>query len=190
MARASVREKLLGSAVGTFRRLGVRGASVSEIASDASVPVGSVYNHFENKEDLAVEVLRRYAAETDMSMLLRTGSALARLRDHIETQIVRTRGTGIGHGCMLANFAGELSDTTYPMLRAEVRSVLGEWSAALTDVVRQGQQSGEIHSTRDAAELGSWLVTSLEGATTQAKSLGVSDPLDTFVSIAFDTVLV
>lgn len=189
VARVSVKETLLDSAVGTFRRHGVRGASVGQIASDAAVPVGSVYNHFDNKEGLAIEVLRRYAAATDVSMLARDGSAIERLHEHLERQIARTASTGIGHGCMLANFAGELNDGEYPRLRLEVQAVLTEWSTALADVVRQGQESGEIRSSYDPLRLGTWLVSSLEGATTHAKAVGSREPVDAFLAITFDTVL-
>jgi TetR/AcrR family transcriptional regulator, transcriptional repressor for nem operon len=189
MARASVKEHLLNSAVDTFRRRGVRGASVSELASDASVPVGSVYNHFDGKEDLAIEVLRRYANETDMAMFAEAGSAVARLREHVDRQISRTRRSGVAYGCVLANFAGELSDDSFPRLREEVRTVLDGWATAIAEIVRQGQADDEISSRRDPKELATWLVTSLQGATTQAKALQDDTPLTTFVSIAFDVVL-
>lgn len=184
-----MKETLLDSAVGTFRRHGVRGASVGRIAADAAVPVGSVYNHFDGKEGLAVEVLRRYAAATDMSMLERDGSAIGRLRDHLEVQIARTASTGIGYGCVLANFAGELTDDEYPALRFEVQAILTEWSSALAAVVRQGQEAGEIRSSHRPEDLGTWLVTSLEGATTHAKAIGSREPVDAFLAITFDTVL-
>jgi TetR/AcrR family transcriptional repressor of nem operon len=184
-----MKETLLESAVGTFRRHGVRGSSVGQIASDASVPVGSVYNHFAGKEGLAIEVLRRYAAGTDTSMLERDGSAIERLREHLEHQIARTTSTGTGYGCVLANFAGELTDDEYPLLRHEVQAVLEQWSAALAEVIRQGQESGEIRSSHSPEALGTWLVTSLEGATTHAKAVGSREPVDAFVAITFDTVL-
>jgi TetR/AcrR family transcriptional regulator, transcriptional repressor for nem operon len=189
MARASVKEHLLESAVGTFRSHGVRGSSVSVLAADAAVPVGSVYNHFSGKEDLAVQVLRRYAAETDTSMFEGDGRAIDRLREHFERQIARTRGTGIGYGCLLENFAGELSDDAFPRLRDEVRSVVDGWIEAVAGVIREAQQATEIHSRRDPNELAIWLVTSLQGATTNAKALQDDSPLTAFVSIAFDVVL-
>lgn len=189
MARASVKEHLLESAVATFRRRGVRGSSVSELATDASVPVGSVYNHFSGKEGLAIEVLRRYAAETDTSMFSADGPAIERLREHIERQIARTRGTGLAYGCVLANFAGELSDDTFPRLREEVQGVLNGWITAVSEVIREAQESSEIQSRREPIELATWLVTSLQGATTQAKALRDDVPLAVFVSIAFDVVL-
>lgn len=189
MVRASVKKQLVESALGTFRRHGVRGSSVSELAADAKVPVGSVYNHFDGKEGLAIEVLRAYANETDMSMLAGSGNAIEKLRVHVERQIARTRSTGMEYGCVLENFAGELSDNNFPKLREEVRKTISGWIGALADVIREGQQAGEIQARYDAGELATWLVSSLQGATTQAKALGDESPLTTFVSITFNEVL-
>ena len=60
MARPSLREKLASSAVGTLHTFGFRGCSIQDITEAAGVPKGSFFNHFENKEDLAIDALRRY----------------------------------------------------------------------------------------------------------------------------------
>ena len=189
MARASVREQLLESAVGTFRRRGVQGASVSELAADAGVPKGSVYNHFEDKEHLACEVLGRYVAGQGRSALGGSGSAVERLRAHVLHQIARTEASGVASGCLLGNFAGELSDDAYPRLREEVRTAFAEWTDAIAAAIAEGQASGEIRSTRPPHDLAAWLIASLEGASAYAKVTNDFSALETFVSVAFDTVI-
>jgi TetR/AcrR family transcriptional repressor of nem operon len=189
MARASVREQLLDSAVGTFRRRGVQGASVSELAADAGVPKGSVYNHFEDKEALACEVLQRYVAGQGRSALRGAGSAVERLRAHVAHQIARTEASGVTSGCLLGNFASELSGDAYPRLREEVSGAFGEWTDAIADAIAEGQASGEIRSARTPHDLAAWLIASLEGATAYAKATNDLSALNTFVSVAFDTVI-
>lgn len=189
VARASVREQLLESAVGTFRRRGVLGASVSELAADAGVPKGSVYNHFEDKEALACEVLRRYVAGQGRSALYGSGSAVERLRAHLAHQIALTQASGVAYGCLLGNFAGELSGDAYPRLREEVGTAFGEWTAAIAGVIAEGQSSGQIHNPRSAHDLAAWLIASLEGATAYAKVTNDFSALETFLSVAFDTVI-
>jgi len=53
------RERLLGAAVGEFRRLGVAKADVRAIASAAGVAAGTFYFHFPTKEHVLIELERR-----------------------------------------------------------------------------------------------------------------------------------
>lgn len=53
------RERLLGAAVGEFRRAGVAGADVKAIASAAGVAPATFYFHFPTKEHVLIELERR-----------------------------------------------------------------------------------------------------------------------------------
>ncbi|BBX04881.1 TetR family transcriptional regulator [Mycolicibacterium moriokaense] len=53
------RERLLGAAVGEFRRAGVAGADVKAIAADAGVSPATFYFHFPTKEHVLIELERR-----------------------------------------------------------------------------------------------------------------------------------
>ena len=55
MARPSLREKLASSAVETLHASGFNGCSIQDITDAAGVPKGSFFNHFENKEALAID---------------------------------------------------------------------------------------------------------------------------------------
>jgi len=69
MARPSLREKLACSAVDTLHTFGFKGCSIQDITEAAGVPKGSFFNHFENKEDLAIDALRRYLEGARSEML-------------------------------------------------------------------------------------------------------------------------
>jgi AcrR family transcriptional regulator len=51
------RQAILGAAKRLFAARGFNGASVSELASDIGLPVGSIYTYFENKDALARAVI-------------------------------------------------------------------------------------------------------------------------------------
>ena len=53
------RERLLGAAVGEFRRVGVAKADIKAIASAAGVAPGTFYFHFPTKEHVLIELERR-----------------------------------------------------------------------------------------------------------------------------------
>src|SRR5579862_9959011 len=83
MARPSLREKLASSAVDTLHTLGFKGCSIQDITEAAGVPKGSFFNHFENKEDLAIDALRRYLEGSRPDMLFdESVPPLQRLKNH------------------------------------------------------------------------------------------------------------
>src|SRR5437762_3343590 len=83
MARPSLREKLASSAVDTLHSFGFRGCSIQDITEAAGVPKGSFFNHFENKEDLAIDALRRYVESARIDILFEQGvPPIERLKNH------------------------------------------------------------------------------------------------------------
>src|SRR5262249_24318548 len=59
--RPGLREQLLAAGLATFHERGFNATSVQDITDAAGAPKGSFYNHFESKEALAAEAVRRYA---------------------------------------------------------------------------------------------------------------------------------
>jgi len=57
--RRQTRERLLGAAIGEFRRAGMAGAEVSEIVSAAGVAHGTFFFHFPTKEHVLIELEHR-----------------------------------------------------------------------------------------------------------------------------------
>src|SRR5579872_5259713 len=83
MARPSLREKLASSAVDTLHSHGFNGCSIQDITEAAGVPKGSFFNHFENKEDLAIDALHRYLEGTRSDMLFdESVPPVDRLKNH------------------------------------------------------------------------------------------------------------
>src|SRR6185437_4888425 len=118
MARPSLREKLASSAVDTLHAHGFKGCSIQDITEAAGVPKGSFFNHFENKEDLAIDALRRYLNENACADMLfdESVSPLTRLKNHFGYLSDRVVSLGFTRGCMLGLFAAEMS-TDYPRMR-------------------------------------------------------------------------
>lgn len=56
---ARIRESIMTAALEVFSEETFAGARVQDVAARANVALGTMYNHFENKEDLANEVFRR-----------------------------------------------------------------------------------------------------------------------------------
>lgn len=54
--------RIVASAVGLFSPNGFDATRVSDVAREASVPVGTVYKHFADKEALLAAIVARYRA--------------------------------------------------------------------------------------------------------------------------------
>ena len=190
MARPSLREKLASSAVDTLHTHGFKGCSIQDITDAAGVPKGSFFNHFENKEDLAIDALRRYLDENARSDMLfdQSVSPLTRLKNHFGYLSERLITLGFTRGCMLGLFAAEMS-TDYPRMREELRSIFDTWSSAVESCLREAQAVGEVDPRHDAGEMARFLVNAWEGATIRLKITQAREPIDDFFNIAFKALL-
>src|SRR5260370_10672225 len=62
---AAPRERILSSALDLFYRRGIHAVGVDAIAEAAATNKMTLYRHFDSKDLLVAECLRRFAAETD-----------------------------------------------------------------------------------------------------------------------------
>jgi TetR/AcrR family transcriptional regulator, transcriptional repressor for nem operon len=196
MARASVREQLIASAVEVFHARGFNGCSVQDIVDAAGVPKGSFYNHFDSKEALGVEVVRAYTALVGAyvveagaaDILSGEGTPLQRIRGYFEAVIEQNVSCGVRKGCLLGNFAIELAPHSVE-IAAAVTGALDNWSAAVALALAQAQGAGELSQDADVDSLARYLVDGYEGAATRAKLIGDRAPMDEFIRTTFDFLL-
>jgi TetR/AcrR family transcriptional regulator, transcriptional repressor for nem operon len=183
----NAKEQLVAGASKVLLEKGYNAASVGDIVAAAGVPKGSVYNHFDSKEELALEALRRYIASYPIDALATgEGKPLRRLRASFEATSERTVERGVTCGCMLGNFSTELVGEP---IAAMVAAALTHWSEAVSAVLRQAQEAGELDRDLDPEELGPYLVDAYEGAVSRAKLAGDRAPMDAFIATTFDTLL-
>jgi TetR/AcrR family transcriptional regulator, transcriptional repressor for nem operon len=189
MARPSLREKLASSAVDTLHANGFNGCSIQDITDAAGVPKGSFFNHFENKEDLAIDALRRYLEGTHADLLFEEGvPPLKRLRNHFDFLSERLVGCGFERGCLLGLFASEMAHE-YPRMREELRLVFETWCGTVESVLRDAQAAGEIDPRHDPRQLARFVVNAWEGATIRLKITRDRGPIDDFLNVCFKMLL-
>lgn len=189
MARPSLREKLASSAVNTLHVHGFKGCSIQDITEAAGVPKGSFFNHFENKEDLAIDALRRYFEGARADLLFEEGVApLKRLQNHFGYLTEKLLSFGFERGCMLGLFAAEMAND-YPRMREELRAVFGKWCDGVTLVLREAQAAGDLDPRHDPVQLARFLVNAWEGAVIRLKIDRDRAPLDDFLQTTFKVLL-
>jgi TetR/AcrR family transcriptional repressor of nem operon len=187
MARPSVREKIVETAVGEFHRNGYNACSVDTITKAAGVPKGSFYNHFKSKEELGAEAVARYTEKSEWTSD-GTLPALVTLQGWFQDQRDVIVANGYTRGCLIGNMGEEAADHSEP-IRAQVQASLGGWSDTIAGSIRAAQAEGTVSAELDAGQLGSYILNAWEGTILRAKVVKNPDPFDAFFAAVFDIVL-
>jgi len=177
MKASERRVAILESAAPIFNQRGFAGTSIADVLAATDLEKGGLYNHFASKEELAVEVVKRYALSYDIDAVL-TGAepALVRLRDQFHHIGEQTIGSHLADGCLLGNFSTELAPHS-EMVRELLASIFVHWAEVVAAVLREAQDQGDLDNA-------------YEGAMAAAKVSRDRAPLDMFMQITFATPLV
>jgi TetR/AcrR family transcriptional regulator, transcriptional repressor for nem operon len=192
MPRASLREQLLSAGVETLHRKGFNATSVQDITDAAGAPKGSFYNHFESKEALAAEAVRRYRDKGRERLIIlqeRKLRPLRRLRKYFESLNDAAVKGGFSAGCLLGNFGAELS-TQSPLVREQVAEGFARWCEAIAAVIGEAQKDGSVSRALPPKALAEFIVHAWEGAMMRAKVEKDGAPLDQFLKVSFAKILV
>ena len=191
MPRPGLREQLLSAGLATFHERGFNATSVQDITDAADAPKGSFYNHFESKEALAAEVVRKYAEKGRARFAVLREEQLPpvrRLRKYFEGLIQAVTSAGFTHGCLLGNFGAELSSQS-PLVRERVGEAFARWTDALAEVIAEAQKAGDVSGGVPAKALAEFVLHAWEGALVRARVEKDRRPLDAFLKVAFSRIL-
>lgn len=161
--KRQTRERLLAAADRLFRRQGYRATSVEEIAEQAGVGLGSLYNHFKGKAMLAatlwLPMAEELAAQVDASLAAEPLDVRAALRAHLAalaTAMVEQRPLTVALADALFEQSLGLPQPTAPETWA--RSLV-PLPALLARLLEAGTARGELRLTVPADELAAFLVS-------------------------------
>jgi AcrR family transcriptional regulator len=146
-------EALFLAALDVFSRHGYRASRLEDVAKAAGVSKGTVYNYFENKEDLLRKALEYKLkvvlalAETAIGSF--RGTASEKLRFFMERGWNRSLSADVGrfHKLMLGEILVEIPELFRLWAR---KGLLQSWKLA-EKIIREGQASGEFRAEADAA---------------------------------------
>src|SRR6266576_111378 len=174
--RIPPRDRILAAASDLFYRHGVRAVGVEAIAEAAGTNKMTLYRHFDSKDELVAEYLRRLAADAgrfwDELEAANPADPRAQLRGWLaamEAHVVDADQ----RGCALANAAVELPDKDHP-----ARRVIEQFKSAQRDrLIALCGATGIAEPELLADEL--FLL--LEGARVSAQSVGPLGPASRLV---------
>lgn len=185
----NTKERIVKEALGLFHANGYSATGVLDITRAAGVPKGSFYHFFSSKEDLALEAVETYRKITRVELLDGTGgSALQRIRQHLQHLVSMAEVADFSHGCLLGNFSTEMPSQS-PRVAAAVESALQSWTGHLAQAISEAQNAGEIENKANATRLASFVISGLEGSLARAKVSGSREPLNVFFETVFRDIL-
>jgi TetR/AcrR family transcriptional repressor of nem operon len=175
MARTEfpTKEKLLDAAQRLMLGKGFPATTVDEICETAGLTKGSFFHYFESKDDLGKAVLERYAGQGlagfESASFRRQSDPLKRIVASIDFWIDRMSDPAEECGCLLGNFAQELSDT-HPEIRAQCARFFDQWTTILKQDFDDARSVYRPRAQIDTQGLAEHYVAVVEGALLLAKA--------------------
>ena len=165
------RERLLAAARELFYRHGIHAIGVDAIAEAAGTNKMTLYRHFDSKDALVVECLRRLTAEFDVSWdaiaAAHAGDPRGQLLSWLR-HVGEWKLSAADRGCALANTAVEISDPNHPARRF-IDQQKRQYREKLVGLCRQAR-------LREPELLADKVFLLCEGARVSLQSVGANGP--------------
>ncbi|MHB1138902.1 MAG: TetR/AcrR family transcriptional regulator [Microthrixaceae bacterium] len=148
MSADETRTELLQAAMKVVLEKGYAGTRVSEIAREANVTTGAIYNHFDSKTELLIAAITEQSPSA-ISDLLGSGESPDVLDAFAQI------GRRLPEGRVLGPTLLELivTSTRDPGVAAVVGEVFAAEERSTTDLIRVAQDAGEVDPSLDAEAL-------------------------------------
>ena len=176
-----------------FWRKGVRGTSLSDIARDAGVQRGSLYNAFGSKEALFLTAYERYAGEylATLQKALAAGNLRKRLTAFFELTIKNFRSGSPPRGCPTTRGLMELAlgddEGLDENARQAFAGLISRVTSLLQEALSEGAKRSEFKGDPESAAL--QIVTVTRGLAVLERAYGDENQLRKIAAHTVDLVL-
>jgi TetR/AcrR family transcriptional regulator, transcriptional repressor for nem operon len=148
-----------------FNQKGYFGSSLTDIMDVTGLKKGGIYNHFQNKDEIAlaafhhaVEVLDRHYTEVIKGKKSAVDQLLAVLTVYEDV----IDNPPLPGGCPILNAAVE-SDDAYPALRDSARQAMDRWLRFIQVLLRKAIKRNEIRPDIDVQSVATYVTSAFEG---------------------------
>ncbi len=186
-------DKVLRIAFEQFRRKGVRGTSLTDIARESGVLRGSLYNAFASKEALFLRCYERYAEEylASIQAALGKGALRKRLTEFFDVAITNFCKGSPPRGCPTTRGLMEIASVEGGGLDENARqafaSLLTRLIKLVENALRDGAARGEFHG--DPRRTALHIVTLARGLVVLERAFGDEGQLRAIARHTVDVVL-
>ena len=159
------KQEIIRKAATIFNEKGYDGAALSDLMRATGLEKGGIYRHFDSKEQLAAEAFD-YAWKVALDTRFEGTQEISNTVDRLKRIVWNFRDQRSGlvpGGCPLLNTAIN-SDDGNTKLRSKALAALRSWLKRLQSVIEEGKRRGEILRGVDSSELGTLIISTLEGS--------------------------
>jgi len=159
------KQEIIRKAAPIFNEKGYDGAALSDLMRATGLEKGGIYRHFDGKEQLAAEAFD-YAWKVALDTRFEGTQEISNTVDRLKRIVWNFRDQRSGlvpGGCPLLNTAIDADDGN-TKLRAKALAALRSWLKRLQSVIEEGKRRGEILRGVDSSELGTLIISTLEGS--------------------------
>jgi len=183
------RQFIIEKSAPIFNTKGVSGTVMTDIMEATKLAKGSLYAHFENKEDLS------YAA-VDHNMEILKSQTKKALNKHKTARgkiigLLNLFSDPLNHpvygGCPMLNFGME-SDDTSPIILAKVAAMIKEAQKELKDIVDKGIEHGEFMADWDSRKFAIKVFALMEGGNLISRTTRSNAQMKIIVQIIKDEI--
>jgi TetR/AcrR family transcriptional repressor of nem operon len=173
------KRRLLEAGLSMLLERGYSGLGVQDVLDRTSIPKGSFYHHFENKQDMALQAVELYTStghELLERCLAQDGRpALERVRTFFE-QLADFYGTQGYLGCLLGALGQELSGTN-EVFRRKIEECLASLAGRIAECLEDARRVGDLPAGTDPRQLANVLLNAWEGAALRSRLVRSPEPL-------------
>jgi TetR/AcrR family fatty acid metabolism transcriptional regulator len=193
--RDAKRLKILKAAAGRFGTVGYEAASMDGVAAAAGVSKGSLYDYFQNKEDLfyaVFEWFEEHVLRLSMERMASAGgSARARFAAFADASISAVMDNVELFPVSLEVWAAAAKRGTRARFSEALQKLYALFRTQVTALLREAQASGEIKPDVDAEAVAALVVGAVDGLLLQYWIDPKIDPrrwMNNFVAALFDGI--
>lgn len=176
------RSAILDVAQDLIQRQSISGVSFQALAKQVGIKKGSMYYHFESKDQLAIAVLERASLELEASFAQGLNkSPLQRLQYFFK---IYRRNIGVGHKlCPGGAFVGEW-DTLSAPVQSAVTHLINLQTAGIAHIIESGLSRNEFNGHGQSPEqLALWVISNIQGALITGRVAGRTESFDICTNI-------
>lgn len=175
-ARRDTRDAILICAEELLQRRGFSGFAYQHIAVQLGIRNAAIHYHFPSKDDLGIELVKRFRARFRdwVGALPATDDAWLRLQAYFALHVdyLKCPDDGESRLCPGGALAAEFCALPEAM-RLETRLLMQDMHGWLADTLQQGRRDGDVQFNGDAFDKAVELSAALQGGLQLARLLGV-----------------
>jgi TetR/AcrR family transcriptional repressor of nem operon len=191
--RSDTREHILACGGRIIHHKGFSATGLHEILQAAGVPKGSFYFYFKSKEDFGLALIDHYhgvfAEQVGALLEDETLPPLERLKRFFLCFHEYFAKEGFIKGCPIGNLVQELGDVN-PAFREKLNASLERLIQVVATLLQAAQDQGTLPARLSPDATARFIISAWQGALIRMKAAAGPEPLDNFLTMIFEVLLV